>query len=165
MHIPEFDASPSEIRTFAVVQVVLVAALLVVLFYAFGGPSGQVPAWWVILLLVAAPVGAAALSERVWLAVRPLDPAVGDAQSRAVSSFAGMTLMKLYICTAAILVAIVVGFLFRDSAGWPILIGGVPSLAVLAFEVWPSLRNTSMAEVMLDSDGAESGLSDAFMRD
>lgn len=164
MRIPEFDASPSEIRTFAVVQVLLVGVFLTLLFWAFGASDGGFPAWWLILVLLAAPAGAAFLCERIWLEARPLDPKEDDLKSRAVSVYAGQTLTKLYICTAAILIAIVIGFLFRQYAGWPILIGGLPSLAVLGFEIWPSLRNTSMTEIMLDSDGAESGLSDSFTR-
>ena len=42
------------------------------------------------------------------------------------------------------------------------LIGGVPGLALLAFETWPSLRNTSMTAAMLDAEGADSGLVEAF---
>lgn len=163
MRIPQFDASPGEIRIFAVVQILLVAGFLGALFMAFGGLDGTLPVWWVILILLAVPALSAFLCERVWLNALPLHPAEHNLQRRAIRSFAGQTLMKVYYCTVPILVAIVMGFLFPASAGWPILIGGVPSFLVLAFEIWPSLRNTSIAEVMLDSDGAESGLSDAFI--
>jgi len=164
MRIPEFDASPSEIRAFAAVQVVLVGVFLALLFWAFGARDGEFPAWWLIIVLLAAPVAAAYFSERVWLEAQPIDPSVpADAQrSRAVSVFAGQTLLKLYACTASIIFAIVMGFIFRQYAGWPIVIGGVPSLAVMAFEIWPSVRNTAMTQVMLDANGADSGLSDAF---
>ena len=167
MRIPEFDASPNEIRAFALVQVLLVAVFLALLFWAFGANDGPLPPWWVIVLLLLAPAAAAFFCERVWLEARPLDPADSpeELHARAVSVFAGQTLMKLYICTASIVFAIIIGFLFRQYAGWPVLIGGVPSMAVLAFEIWPSLRNTAMTEVMLDANGAESGLSDAFMRE
>jgi hypothetical protein len=166
MRIPEFDASPSEIRAFAVVQVLLVAVFVTLLFFAFGGRDGEFPAWWLILLLLAAPAGAAFFSERVWLEAEPLDPAdsADEQQSQAVSVFAGQTLLKLYACTASIIFAILMGFIFDRYAGWPILIGGVPSIAVLAFEIWPSVRNTAMTQVMLDANGAESGLSAAFQR-
>jgi hypothetical protein len=166
MRIPEFDASPSEIRAFALVQVLLVGVFLALLFWAFGGRDGNFPAWWLIIPLLAAPVGAAYFSERVWLEATPLDPAdPADAQKeQAVSVFAGQTLLKLYACTASIVFAFIIGFLFRQYAGWPIIIGGVPSLAVMAFEIWPSARNTSMTQVMLDANGADSGLSSSFLR-
>jgi hypothetical protein len=165
MRIPEFDASPSEIRGFAVVQVLLVGAFLAALFWAFGATDGSIPPWWLILLLLAAPAAAASFAERVWLDARPLDPkdSPEHLQEHAISVFAGQTLLKLYYCTASILFAIVMGFVFRTHAGWPVLIGGVPSLAVLAFEIWPSMRSTSMTEVMLDANGAKSGLSSAFL--
>jgi len=165
MRIPEFDASPAEIRGFAVVQVLLVGVFLAVLFWAFGAHDGNLPAWWLVVLLVAAPAAAAFFAERVWLDARPLDPkdSPDDLQERAISVYAGQTLLKLYYCTASIVFAIIVGFVFRQYAGWPIVIGGVPSLAVLAFEIWPSIRNTSMTEVMLNADGAKSRLSEAFM--
>jgi hypothetical protein len=165
MRIPEFDASPGEIRGFAVVQVLLVGVFLAVLFWAFGARDGEVPPWWLIIPLLAAPAVAAFFAERVWLDARPLNPADSPEvlQENAVSVFAGQTLLKLYYCTASIIFAIVIGFIFRQYAGWPIIIGGVPSLAVLAFEIWPSARNTSMTEVMLNADGAKSRLSDAFL--
>ena len=166
MRIPEFDASPTEIRGFAIVQVVLVGVFLTVLFWAFGGRDGTIPAWWLIIPLLAAPAAAAFFSERVWLEARPIDPAnpPDEATSQAVSVFAGQTLLKLYICTASIIFAIVIGFIFRNHAGWPILIGGLPSLAVMAFEIWPSTRNTSMTEVMLNAEGAEAKLVQSFLR-
>jgi hypothetical protein len=166
MRIPEFDASPAEIRGFAVVQVLLVGVFLLVLFWAFGGRDGTIPPWWLIIPLLAAPAAAAFFSERVWLEARPLDPAdpPEDVNSQAVSVFAGQTLLKLYFCTASIIFAIVIGFVFRNHAGWPILIGGVPSLAVMAFEIWPSARNTSMTEVMLNADGADAKLVQTFLR-
>jgi hypothetical protein len=34
---------------------------------------------------------------------------------------------------------------------------------VIAWETWPSLRNTSMTAAMLDSAGAESGLVESFL--
>ena len=166
MRIPEFDASPSEIRGFAIVQVVLVGVFLTVLFFAFGGRDGTIPPWWLIIPLLAAPGAAAYFAERVWLEARPLDPAepADELTNQAVSVFAGQTLLKLYFCTASIIFAIIIGFVFRNHAGWPILIGGLPSLAVMAFEIWPSTRNTSMTEVMLNAEGAEAKLVQSFLR-
>jgi hypothetical protein len=46
--------------------------------------------------------------------------------------------------------------------GWPLIVGALPGLLVLAFETWPSLRNTSQTEAMLDADGAESRLVESF---
>jgi hypothetical protein len=166
MRIPEFDASPAEIRGFAIVQVVLVGIFLAVLFWAFGGREGTIPPWWLIIPLLAAPAAAAYFAERVWLEARPLDPAdpPEEQTNQAVSVFAGQTLLKLYFCTASIIFAIIIGFVFRNHAGWPILIGGIPSLAVMAFEIWPSTRNTSMTEVMLNSNGGAANLVKSFLR-
>lgn len=166
MRIPEFDATPNEIRAFAAIQVLLVGVLLMLMWWAFGGRDGEFPAWWLIIVLLAAPAAAAFFAERVWLDARPLDPAVpqDEQRDRAITVFAGQTLMKLYLCTASIVFSIIIGFIFRNNAGWPILIGGVPSMAVLAFEIWPSIRNTAISEVMLNSQGAKSELTDSFIR-
>ena len=93
MRIPEFDASPTEIRGFAIVQVVLVGVFLAVLFWAFGGRDGTIPPWWLIIPLLAAPAAAAYFSERVWLEARPIDPAdpPEEATSKAVSVTSGNT--------------------------------------------------------------------------
>ena len=79
----------------------------------------------------------------------------------AVGIFASQIVRKLAYCEAGVIFAVIVGFV-TPYGGWPMLIGGVPGLALIAFETWPSLRNTSMTAAMLDSEGAESGLVEAF---
>ena len=102
-------------------------------------------------------------AERVWLSARPHDPDRDpeEMQAEAVGIFAGQIVRKLAYCEAGVIFAVVVGFV-APYGGWPMLIGGVPGLALIAFETWPSLRNTSMTAAMLDSEGAESGLVEAF---
>lgn len=163
MRTPEYETSPSEVRTFAFLQLGLTTVFLALLFLAFGGTGADLPPWWLIAVLLAVVAITGFLAERVWLRARPINPR-GDPdemQAQAVGIFAGQIVRKLAYCEAGVIFAVVVGFV-APYGGWPMLIGGVPGLALLAFETWPSLRNISMTEAMLDSEGAKSGLVEAF---
>ena len=92
----------------------------------------------------------------------PADAKPSELQAEAVGIFAGQTVRKLFYCSAPLLPAIVVAFV-GDYGGWPLVIAGFPGVAVIAWETWPSLRNTSMTAAMLDSGGAESGLVESFL--
>jgi hypothetical protein len=165
MQTPEYETSPSEVRTFALLQLGLMAVFLTLLFLAFGGTGADLPPWWIIASLLVVVAISFVLAERVWMSTPPLAPD-GDPdemKAKAVGIFAGQVVRKLAYCTAAVVIAVVVGFV-GPWGGWPMLIGGVPGLAVLAFETWPSLRNTSISEAMLDAEGVESGLVEAFRR-
>jgi len=159
----EYETSPSEVRTFAFLQLGLTAAFLALLFFAFDGTNADRPPWWLIAVLLAAVAISGFLAERVWLSARPMDPGrdPDELQSHAVGIFAGQIVRKLAYCEAAVIFAVIVGFV-TSYGGWPMLIGGVPGLALLAFETWPSLRNTSMTAAMLEAEGADSGLVEAF---
>ena len=157
------DTTPSEVRTFAFLQMGLTAAFLVLLFFAFGSTSGSFPPWWLIGVLLGVVAITAFLAERVWLSAEPMTPGRDpeEMQAEAVGIFASQIFRKLLYCEAGIIFAVIVGFV-TPYGGWPMLIGGVPGLALTAFEIWPSLRNTSMTAAMLDADGADSGLVEAF---
>ena len=163
MRTPEYETSPSEVRTFAFLQLGLSAVFLALLFLAFGGTGPSLPPWWLIAVLLGVVAITAVLAERVWLSARPMTPDrdPDEMQAEAVNIFASQIVRKLAYCEAGVIFAIVVGFV-APYGGWPMLIGGVPGLALLAFETWPSLRNTSMTAAMLDSEGADSGLVEAF---
>ncbi|WP_040320101.1 hypothetical protein [Aeromicrobium marinum] len=159
-----YDATARQLRQFAALQVGLTGAFLVVLFVMLGDVGGDLPPWWVVLALLVAVAIGAALAERVWLTADPLDPAADPEEVReeAVSVFAGQTVRKLVYCEIPILLAVVTTFLL-DAAAWPILVAGLPGLAVLAFEVWPSLRNATLTSAMLDAGGARSDLVRSFV--
>jgi hypothetical protein len=163
MQTPEYETSPSEVRTFAFLQLGLTTVFLVLLFFAFGGTGSAFPPWWLIAVLLAVNAITAFLAERVWLSAQPMDPGrdPDDMQAEAVGVFASQIVRKLAYCEAGVIFAVVVGFI-APYGGWPMLIGGVPGLILLGFETWPSLRNTSMTAAMLDAEGAESGLVEAF---
>jgi hypothetical protein len=160
----EYDATPGEVRNFALVQIGLTAAFLVLLFFMLGGSDADFPPIWLTVLLVALVGVGAFLSERVWLTGAPLpadsDPA--ELRDEAVGIFAAQTVRKLIYCEVPLLVAIVVTFV-AGHGGWPLVIAGFPGILVLTWEVWPSPRNTSMTAAMLDSQGAESHLVESFL--
>ncbi len=160
----EYDATPRELRTFAALQIALTAGFLAALFWMLGGTDADRPGWLLIIGLLATVVIAAVVSERVWLSALPLDPAEDpdDNRSTAVGIFAAQTVRKLIVCEVPMLLAVLVAF-FADAGGWPIAIVGLPGLVVMAFEVWPSLRNVSMTATMLDAEGAKSELIESFV--
>lgn len=160
----EYDATPRELRNFALLQIVLTAAFLAALFWMLGGTDADRPHWAVWVGLLAAVAVGGFLADRVWLSAAPLDPATDPEENRsaAVGVYAAQTVRKLILCEAPLLLAVLVAFV-TDSGGWPIAIAGLPGLIVMAFEVWPSLRNVSMTATMLDANGAESDLIDSFV--
>jgi len=163
MASPDYDTSPSEIRTFANIQLAITTVFLALMFFAFGGIGEPFPPWWLVAVLLGVVAVSAFFAERVWLSAEPMNPD-GDPeemQSEAVGIFAGQVVRKLAFCMIGVVFSVIVGFA-GSYGGWPMLIGGVPALALIAFETWPSLRNTSMTAAMLDAEGADSGLVEAF---
>lgn len=160
----EYESTPKEVRSFALVQIGLTAAFFVLLFFMLGGSSEAFPPVWLCVVLVALVGVGAFLAERVWLSASPLDPAADPAETQhtAVGVFAGQTVRKLVYCEAPMLVAVGVAFV-TDHGGWPLVVAGFPGLLVLAWEVYPSPRNTSLTAAMLDSQGAESQLVESFL--
>lgn len=160
----EYDATAPEVRHFVLLQMTLTAVFYVVLFFVLGGTDADLPpAWLSVALVVLVGVGAF-LAERVWLTASPL-PADGEPdrlRREAIGVFAGQTVRKLMICEVPLLIAVVVAFVV-DHGAWPLVIAGFPGLLVLAWEVWPSLRNTSLCAGMLDSKGADSQLVESFL--
>lgn len=161
----EFDASPSEVRNFALLQVGLTAGFFVLLFFMLGGSDADYPPIWLVVVLVALVGLGAFMAERVWLTATPLPPDADpqDLQRDAIGIFAGQTVRKLMYCEAPLLIAVAVTFV-GDYGGWPLVVAGFPGLLVLAWEVWPSPRNTSMSAAMLDSQGADSQLVESFLQ-
>lgn len=159
----EFDATPSEVRNFALLQIGLTGAFLVMLFFMLGGSDADYPPTWLAVVLVALVGLGALMAERVWLSTSPLpaDADPEDARRQAVGIFAAQTVRKLLVCEAPMLIAVIVTFVV-DHGGWPIVIAGFPGMLVLTWEIWPSLRNTSLSAAMLDSQGADSQLVESF---
>lgn len=153
-----------DIRKFSIIQLAITTVFLAAIFWLFDGTSGGYPPLWIPVFLIIAIAVAAFFSERVWLSATPLDPAEDPAknEAKALDVFTGQTVRKLIISEVPLLIAVLLCFVFTVG-GWPVLIAGIPGLAVQAWETFPHLRNTSMAAAMLDSQGATSGLVENFM--
>lgn len=160
----EYDASPLELKKFAMVQIALPALFSAAIFFMLGGMSEDFPPLWLAGALLVPIVVAAWYSERVWMQGQPLNPHDDLAAQReqGVAVFAAQTVRKLIYCEIPIMIGVIAGF-FLTYGGWPVLITAPPALAVLAFEVWPSLRNAAMTEVMLNSRGAKSDVLESFI--
>ncbi|AWB92744.1 hypothetical protein [Aeromicrobium chenweiae] len=160
----EFDATPSEVRNFALLQVGLTAGFFVLLFFMLGGSDADYPPVWLAVALVVLVGIGAFLAERVWLSTSPLSPDLDPAEQQrlAVGTFATQTVRKLMYCEAPLLIAVLVTFVV-DHGGWPLVIAGFPGLLVLVWEIWPTLRNTSLTAAVLDAQGADSRLVESFI--
>ncbi|WP_374999572.1 hypothetical protein [Aeromicrobium sp. CTD01-1L150] len=161
----EYDSSPKEIRSFAALQVVITAVFLIALFLILGGVSAPRPPWWAMLALLVPVAIAAWFAERVWTRTPSLDPETDEEEQRrrAVAIFAGQTVRRLAICQVPVILTILVTFVAPWGA-WPLVVAAVPAVALLAWETTPTLHSTSLTEVLLDADGAQSGLVEAFKR-
>ncbi len=160
MPAPE-ETSPAELLKAVQVQFGLTALFLVIVFALLDGTDSDLPPIWMIVLsLVVIGIGAA-LAERAWLRVKPLAPDTPEPDRVALDTYVSQTMRKFVYCEGALLVCVILAFA-SDRAGWIILIAGLPGLAVLAFETWPTDRNLSLTEVMLDAKGTKSGLLESF---
>ncbi|RYJ06779.1 MAG: hypothetical protein EON52_04620 [Actinomycetales bacterium] len=159
----DYEATPSEVRTFALLQLALTAGFLLLIFWALDGTDADLPPWWAFIVLLVPVAVAAYFAEQVWLRTDPLDPAEDPAENEriAVGVYAAHSVRRLMICEAPIIFAILASFV-GTSAAWPIVIGGVPGFFLLAFELWPSLRNVSLTAAVLETKGAETKLVDGF---
>ena len=164
MPSPAYDSTPQEVRSFALLQIVLTGVFLVLLFFMLGGDSEPFPPIWLTVVLLVLVAAGGFMAERVWLTASPLSPQtdVDEARRDAVGIFAAQTVRKLMWCEAPVLVGVLMSFVV-DHGGWPIAIAGFPGLVLLTWEVWPSPRNTSLTAAMLDSQGAESRLVESFL--
>jgi hypothetical protein len=160
----EYADDPRDLRNFAIVQWVMTAGFLALLFWMLDGTNADFPPTWLAAVLLALVVAGTVAAERAWRSVTPLRANTSGHEVRAVAvgQFAKLTIRKLIFCETPLLIAVIVAFV-SSYAGWPLVIAGFPGLLVLAWETWPSLRNTSMAAAMLDAAGAESGLIESFM--
>lgn len=162
MPAPE-ETSPAELVKAVQVQFGLTALFLVIIFALLDGTdSERPPIWMIVLPLVVIAIGAV-LAERAWLQIKPLDPDLSEAERDrvALDTYVSQTMRKFVYCEGALLICVILAFA-SDRAGWVVLIAGLPGLAVLAFETWPSDRNLSLTEVMLDANGTKSGLLESF---
>jgi hypothetical protein len=159
----EYNTTPREIRNFATLQLGLTGAFLVALFWVCGRTDADYPPTWLAAVLVVPIVVAAVMAERVWLRGKPLSQDTDGVRLKqeSLSAYASQTVRKMLYVEAAMLPAIIVGFVGSYGA-WPIVIAGFPGILLLAWEIWPSLRNVSHTAAMLESGGAESGLVDGF---
>lgn len=159
----EYNTTPREIRNFAALQLGLTGVFLIALYGLCGGTDADYPPPWLSAALVAPLVVATVFAERVWLNGSPLSADLDQTRlrSEAVDIYASHTFRKLIYVEAAMLPAVVVGFVGSYGA-WPIVIAGFPGILLLAWETYPTNRNTSRTAAMLDSRGAESGLVDGF---
>ncbi|MEO6472529.1 MAG: hypothetical protein ABIO14_12080 [Aeromicrobium sp.] len=153
-----------DIRKFAIIQLVITVVFLALIFWMSGGTDADYPPIWLIVGLMAAIGIAAFFCERVWLTTPALDPAADPIENHkaALDIFTGQTVRKLIISETPLLLAVLSCFVF-NRGGWPVLIAALPGLAVMAWEIYPHLRNTSRTAVILDSKGVDSRLVDNFL--
>ena len=155
------ETTPTEVRRTIAVQIALTAVFLLAGFVLLDGLDADAPPIWLIVVLLLVVVAGAVLAERSWLKVRPLPADTRDREREALDVYVSQTLRKFAYCEGAVLVCVIIAFAV-DHAAWPLVIGALPGLAVLAFETWPSPRNLSLIETMLDTDGGSSRLMERF---
>ena len=161
--VAEYDAKPREIRNFVIVQLALTALFLALLVWMFDGIDADKPPVWVWVVLLAGVGAGAFFAERAWLQTPPLRASDEDPEATGLAIYAGQTVRKLAYCEVPILIGVAFAFAI-DHAAWPILIAGIPGFVILAFEIWPSARNLSLTEAVLDANGAQTQLLASFGR-
>jgi hypothetical protein len=136
-----------------------VPVLAVVLWFVLGQDGlGEFPAGWTWQVPLALAVGAYSYCELAGFRAKPLgpggDPAEVENQSWLQFNKAGF--VRFVICESVFMVTIPIGFIV-DSY-WPILIGAVLALPLIAWECWPGVRNRRRYAAALESAGHPSYL-------
>lgn len=155
------ETTPIEVRRTIAVQIALTAVFLLAVFVLLDALDSDAPPICLIVVLLLVVAAGAVQAERSWLKVAPLPLDARDRDRAALDVYVSQTLRKFAYCEGAVLICIILAFAF-DYAAWPIVIGALPGLAVLAFETWPSPRNLSLIETMIDADGGSSRLMERF---
>ncbi|GAA1610408.1 hypothetical protein GCM10009789_75940 [Kribbella sancticallisti] len=119
---------------------------------------GDFPPTWAPLLILAAAAGAYSLCELAGFRTAPLQPGgrPADVERLSWQRFTSSTFVRFAVCEAVFLLSLPLAFIV-DSF-WVILVGAVLAMPLLAWEVWPGVRNTQRFAASLESAGHPSYL-------
>lgn len=157
---PDTTPSLDDLKRIARLQVALVAVGLTVIAVLNGGLDlvDFPPVWFLVALAAVLALGTL-LAERLGFAADPIAPqASDDAQfALAAKHYQSRMMLRLALTEGALLVIALATFAF-EYGRWPVVLAGLPGLAIMAFEVWPSIRNVEKIAAALESEGQPSHL-------
>lgn len=136
-----------------------VPAIAGALWFAFADIGlGHRPETWSLLVPVVLAAAAYAYCEVAGFRAQPLpyggDPA--EVENRSWQAFNRAGFVRFVLCEAVFMVTIPIAFVV-DSY-WPILVGALLAVPLIAWECWPSLRNRRRFAASLEAGGAPSYL-------
>jgi len=136
----------------------------VALYFVLDG-LGSYPAPPLALALSTLVVVALALAESVgFRASRSPESVASDSRASVeVLQYQSAMSLRTAITEAPIIMAIAVCFVRDDPGLWPYIIAGVPAIAVMAFEIWPSRRNIDKFARALEANGQPSELRERLL--
>jgi len=151
-------------RMLALTFMTMVVVLGVIVALSVPDSDLRLPSAYVIGGQVAAGVVIALLCSTIGFRAAPITPgtppekATGEGlQKHQTSMF-----LRLVLSEIVALVSLALAFVLTDGQLMTYVIGGVISLALMAFFAYPSARNVRRVEASLDSAGAPSRLAEAF---
>lgn len=122
--------------------------------------AGELPASWALLVPLALAVGSYSYCELAGFRAQPLQSQPGTEAAKIENKswllFNSSVIRRYVACDLAFLATIPIGFVV-DSV-WPVLLGAVLSLPLVAWECWPGLRNRKRFAAALESGGHPSYL-------
>lgn len=151
-------------RMMALTFMTMVAGLGVVVALSLPDADLTLPPVYVIGGQVAAGVVLLLLCSTIGFRVAPITPGTTPEKTRgeALQKHQTSMLLRLVLGEALALISLALAFVLTEGQLMTYVIGGVLSLALMAFFAYPSVRNIRPVEASLDSAGVPSRLADEF---
>lgn len=163
MDLIDRPPSPEDLRRSVTVQVALTGLFCLGIIMLRGGTGAPFPPWWLLAVLVASVAVGAAVALRLPHRLQPLaaDRPADELRAEAALTFARVTLQR-GVATGVPLVLIVFSTFVTETAGWAVITVAPLGLVVMAAFTWPTLRSVALTAAVLEAEGAETGLLDAY---
>jgi Ca2+/Na+ antiporter len=142
----------------------LVAGLGIVVALSLPEVDLTLPSAYVIGGQVAAGVVLFLLCSSIGFRVAPIAPGTAPEKARAEALQKHQTsmILRLVLSELIALVSLALAFVLTEGQLMTYVIGGLISLALMAFFAYPSARNVRRVETVLDSAGTPSRLAEAL---
>lgn len=142
----------------------MIVVLGVVVYLSVPDADLALPSTYVIGGQVVVGVVIALVLSTIGFRVAPITPGTAPekAKGEALQKHQMSLILRLVLSELVALVSLALAFILTEGQVMTYVVGGVISLALMAFFAYPSAGNVRRVEASLDSAGAQSRLAETF---
>lgn len=142
----------------------MIVVLGVVVYLSVPDADLALPSTYVIGGQVVVGVVIALVLSTIGFRVAPITPGTAPekAKGEALQKHQMSVILRLVLSELVALVSLALAFILTEGQVMTYVVGGVISLALMAFFAYPSAGNVRRVEASLDSAGAQSRLAETF---